>query len=397
MTNRADILVINTGSSSIKFAIFSDDLTEKLKGSAVEIGGASHFSIAGLEQAGTKQDVDLSDHRAALSHILNALTTRGIAPAHLRAAAHRIVHGGLHLTAPMALTQQALTEIAACSALAPLHNPHQLAAIRALSDLAPELPQYASFDTAFHATNSAVARRYAIPDTAETQGILRYGFHGISYASLCDALPRISGAALPARVLAFHLGNGASICAIRDGKSVATTMGYSPLEGLTMGTRAGTIDANAALKLAQDHGIARAHAILNTESGLLGLSGLTHDMRALIAEGASASAFAIEHFIYWAIRHAGSMIAAMGGVDAMVFTGGIGEHAAPVRSGIARGFGWLGAQIDDAANAAHRQQLHARGSGIGIWIVPAMEERQIARDALTLMGGQLHTGNPARN
>jgi acetate kinase len=378
---KRDILVINTGSSSIKFALFADDLTEKLQGSAIEIGGASRFSIAGK-----KQDIDLPDHRAAMAQILTALKSVGVTPAGLRAAAHRIVHGGTQLTAPVALTARTLDEIGACSPLAPLHNPHQLTAIRALANLAPDLPQYASFDTAFHATNSAVARRYAIPDTVETKGIIRYGFHGLSYASLCHALPTISGAALPARVLAFHLGNGASICAIRDGKSVATTMGYSPLEGLTMGTRVGTIDANAALKLAEDHGIARARAILNNESGLIGLSGTTSDMRALIAEGSKESAFAIEHFIYWAVRHAGSMIAAMGGVDAMVFTGGIGEHAAPVRSGIADGLAWLGADIDETANGVAQARVHTNASKIGIWIVPAMEERQIAIDALTLMG-----------
>ena len=383
MTKGGDILVINAGSSSIKFAVFGNDLTEKLQGSAIEIGGASRFSIAG-----TKQDVVLPDHRAAMAQILTALKSVGVTPAGLQAAAHRIVHGGPHLTAPVALTAETLDEIEACSPLAPLHNPHHLTAIRALASLAPELPQFASFDTAFHASNAEVARRYALPDTAETKGIRRYGFHGLSYASLCHALPRISGGALPGRVLALHLGNGASICAIRDGKSVATTMGYSPLEGLTMGTRVGTIDANAALKLAEDHGISRAREILNYESGLLGLSGATSDMRALLATGSRASEFAIEHFVYWAVRHSGSMIAAMGGLDAVVFTGGIGEHAAPVRSGIAGGLAWLGADIDMAANEEKRPRLHSDASRIGIWIVPAMEERQIASDALTLMGGQ---------
>ena len=229
-----------------------------------------------------------------------------------------------------------------CSALAPLHNPHNLAAITTLARLAPDLPQTATFDTAFHATNPEVAARYALPAQIEARGLRRYGFHGTSYASLVRHMPRLTGAALPKRLLAFHLGNGASICAIRDAQSVATTMGYSPLGGLTMGTRTGEIDGNAVLRLAEEDGIAATQHLLNKESGLRGLSGGLSDMRALLEADTPETRFAVEHFCYWAVRHAGSLIAAMEGVDAVAFTGGIGENAAPIRARIFEGLAWLG-------------------------------------------------------
>ncbi|MCB1376461.1 MAG: acetate/propionate family kinase, partial [Rhodobacteraceae bacterium] len=197
--------------------------------------------------------------------------TDGFPLSSFTAAAHRVVHGGLNLTAPVRLTPAIRAEIAACSPLAPLHNPHNLAAIDALAEIDPNLAQFASFDTSFHATNPEVATRYAIPRMEETKGIRRYGFHGLSYASLVHHLPLISGTPLPRRLLAFHLGNGASLCAIEDGKSIATTMGYSPIDGLTMGTRSGGIDANAVLRLVEDHGLEETRAILNFDSGLRGL------------------------------------------------------------------------------------------------------------------------------
>lgn len=374
------ILVLNAGSSSIKFAVFDDRLDESLSGIAAGIGGQSFVEIAGQ-----RRDLPLIDHRAALSAVLAALAENGIAIPSLRAAAHRVVHGGRKLTAPLRITPDVRNEIAACSPLAPLHNPHNLAAIDTLSELAPDLAQFASFDTSFHATNPEVATRYAIPRMAETKGIRRYGFHGLSYASLVRSLPGISGEKLPSRLLAFHLGNGASLCAIKNGRSIATTMGYSPLDGLTMGTRSGGIDANAVLRLVEDHGLERTKAILNHESGLLGLSGGKSDMRNLMLDNTADSDFAIEHFCYWSLRHAGSLIAAMEGLDAIAFTGGIGENAVAVRARILRGLEWLGARMDPDANHARRARLHAASSKVGIWVVPAREEEMIARDALALL------------
>jgi len=329
--------------------------------------------------------VPLPDHRAALSAILSALGDHGVSTSSLRAAAHRVVHGGQTLTKPMQVNADVLEEIRRCSPLAPLHNPNHLAAIEVLAELEPDMPQFVSFDTSFHATNPAVATRYAIPPAQADKGIRRYGFHGSSFASLVERLPAISGQALPRRLLAFHLGNGASICAIQDGTSVATTMGYSPLDGLTMGTRSGAIDANAVLRMVEEDGLARTRAILNTESGLAGLSGGISDMRALTLEPGPRAAFAIAHFCYWAQRHAGSLVAAMQGMDAVAFTGGIGENASHIRARICDGLGWLGLRLDSGANRSGATRLHAEDSQISAWIVPAEEERKIAADALRLM------------
>jgi len=342
-----------------------------LSGQAEGIGsGAVRLSIGGRTQ-----DAPLDNHRDALTAVLDALPAAGCPFRDLAAAAHRVVHGGRKLTAAVRVTDAVTAEIERCIPLAPLHNPHGLAAIRTLAEIAPDLPQYASFDTAFHATMPEVAARYALPAGAAALGIRRYGFHGLSYAALVEHLPRISGAPLPGRVLALHLGNGAAICAIHDGRSVATTMGYSPLSGLTMGTRPGDLDANAVLRLAREHGLDNTVRLLNHESGL----------RALLGDESPESGFAVEHFCYWACRHAGSLVAAMGGLDAVAFTGGIGEHAAPVGARIARGLGWLGLTLDEDANAEGRPRLHSGDSSIGAWIVPAQEERQIAAEARALM------------
>lgn len=377
----APVLVVNAGSSSIRFAVFDRDLRQRLAGIAEGIGGSG----ARLHVGGTRQRAALADHGQALAAILEALAAQGLPLTGFAAAAHRVVHGGQTLTEPVRILPETLQRIAACTPLAPLHNPHNLAAIETLAGLAPALPQFASFDTAFHATMPEVARRYALPETEATGEIRRYGFHGLSYSSVVDALPALSGAPLPRRLLALHLGNGASLCAIEGGRSVATTMGYSPLEGLTMGTRAGGIDANAVLRLVGEIGAERTGDLLNNESGLRGLSGGIPDMRALLADPAPAAQFAVAHFCYWAVRHAGAMIAAMGGLDAVAFSGGIGENAAPVRARILDGLGWLGLRPDAAANAAGGPRLHGRESRVGCWIVPAQEERVIAADALRLM------------
>lgn len=374
---RSLILILNAGSSSIKFSVFDRDLTERLHGLAEGIGGASRL-IIGEKTA----DIPFIDHRSALAAILGALQKAQISADALLAIGHRVVHGGRKLTAPMGITPEVRTEIADCTPLAPLHNPHSLAAIDTMAELAPGVPQFASFDTSFHATNPDVATRYAIPRMIETKGIRRYGFHGLSYAALVRRLPEMSGEKLPARVLAFHLGNGASLCAIRNGQSIATTMGYSPLDGLTMGTRSGGIDANAVLRLVEDNGLERTKAILNHESGLLGLSGGKSDMRKLMLDPSADSAFAIDHFCYWTLRHAGSLIAALEGLDAVAFTGGIGENATAIRARILRGLEWIGVRMNPDANEAHQMALHCKSSAVKIWVIPADEERQIAMDTL---------------
>jgi acetate kinase len=341
-------LVVNAGSSSLKLAAFDQALRQ-----------VAHVVVDGVQ-----------NHAEALAE---GIARAGVGVGDLTAAAHRVVHGGEAFQAACRVTEAVLEGVEACVPLAPLHNPANLLGIGAVAALAPGLPQYASFDTAFHATNPEVAVSYALPATERARGIRRYGFHGISYAALVRVL-RARGQ-LPRRLLGCHLGNGASLCAILDGQSVATTMGYSPLDGLTMGTRAGAIDGNAVLRLAELHGVEGAARILNRESGLLALGG-SNDMRHL-----EADSFAVAHFTYWALRHAGSMVAAMGGLDAVAFTGGIGENDARVRQGIADGLSYLGVVVDTATNRQNAARLHDPASSVAIWTVAAEEERQIALEA----------------
>lgn len=372
------ILVVNAGSSSVKAALFSAGETALLAVNVLEVGGAARIRIGSQEHS-----CAAPDHEAAIRLILEACEARGFPVARLSGAGHRIVHGGPALTQPVILDEATIGAIEACVPIAPLHNPHNLAAIRAMRRRAPDVPQVAVFDTAFHATNPEVALRYAIPASEAARGLRRYGFHGISYASLTVRLPMFLGGSLPARLLAFHLGNGASLCAIREGRSVASSMGYSPLDGLTMGTRSGQIDGNAVLRLAAEHGIEGAARILNHESGLLALGGAS-DMRELHAADTPEARFAIAHFCYWAVRHAGSAIAAMGGLDAIAFTGGIGENDPEVRAHICAGLGFLGVTLDAAANAANAPRIDAGGL-VPVVIVPAAEEAWIAAETRRLI------------
>ena len=355
------VLVVNAGSSSIKTAVFDGGLDEVLRIEASGIGQSGMLRVAG--KAPLPQD--LHDHQTALEAILVALQQAGIATGELAAAAHRVVHGGPDLAQTTEITAAVRSAIAAAQPLAPLHNPHHLGAIDALTRLAPSLPQFAAFDTGFHRTNPNVARRYALPDRSETADLRRYGFHGISYESLVQNFRQITGAALPPRLLALHLGNGASLCAIREGRSVATTMGFSPLGGLTMGTRAGAIDAGAVLHLVRVLGLEDAEHLLTHESGLRGLSGLSADMRTLAEADSDAARFAREHFCYWITRQSGSMIAAMGGIDGIAFTGGIGENDQEIRDKVLANLRWAG--------------------NIPFWVIPAAEEKHIARQALALL------------
>lgn len=377
------LLVVNAGSSSIKLAVFAQDLTEVLTGSVSEIGGAGRLRMGHAEAA-----VQAKTHAEALTLAFAAMEQQGIPLSQIKAAAHRVVHGGEALVQARRIDEAVLAGIEACVPLAPLHNPANLTAIKALARLAPDLAQYASFDTAFHATNPEVAVTYALPDEHRAKGYRRYGFHGLSYASMVRKLQEMRGGNLPRRLLALHLGNGASLCAIREGQSVATTMGYSPLDGLTMGTRCGAVDGTVVLALARDHGVDGASRILNRESGLLGLGGAS-DMRSLHAARTPEARLAIDHFCYWATRHAGSMIAAMGGLDAIAFTGGIGENDHIVRARILDGLAWTGAAYDAPANRQGAAVLHETHSNVAIWTVRAEEERQIAFEAISLgAGGQ---------
>jgi len=349
------ILVLNAGSSSLKIEVFDEGLGSFLSGRVTNLGTTGELRLGGRINA-----VETRDHADALQLMLSALTEAGYPLSAFAAAAHRVVHGGTILTQPARLTPTAIAAIESVVPLAPLHNPNNLAGIYALQRLAPDLPQYCSFGTAFHATNPEVATRYAIPQTHHDAGIRRYGFHGLSYANMVADFAD----ALPQHLLAFHLGNGASLCAIFNGKSIATSMGYSPLSGLTMGTRSGDIDGAAVLRISKSLGEDETDRMLNKNSGLQALAG-DNNMKTLLERQDDAAKFAVEHFCYWAARHAGSAIVAMGGLDAVAFTGGIGENATHIQTRI--------------------MQLLACFGDVPVHVVIADEEKQIARDALALI------------
>ncbi|WP_172297022.1 acetate/propionate family kinase [Pseudoruegeria sp. HB172150] len=349
------LLVVNTGSSSIKTAVFREDLSEAIAGRITGIGTSTG---AELKLGDTRHAVYAPDHHAAFAALFAALQNAGIDD--IVAAGHRIVHGGTAATAPARLTDEVIGIIEANIPLAPLHNPPGLAGIRAMAAARPDLPQYASFDTAFHAGQDPLITSYAIPAQYRDAGIRRYGFHGLSYAGMVAQF----GDALPERLLAMHLGAGVSLCAIRNGQSCATTMGYSPLSGPTMATRSGDIDGMAVLRMARELGIDEAERVLNKESGLRALGGHA-DMQALMAEGTEEAKFAIAHFVTSIARQAGGLISVMGGVDAVAYTGGIGENSAEIRQMIMDKLAWLGA--------------------LEVHIIPAEEEKQIARDAYAVI------------
>lgn len=354
------LLVLNTGSSSIKLAVFGPDLSEVLRGDIAGLGGGDN--AAELTLGGATHEIAAETHREGLAALFKALPGAGLDKAALTGAAHRVVHGGDRLTAPVRIDAPTIATIRAMVPLAPLHNPPALAGIEAMAELLPDLPQFASFDTAFHASQPELATAYALPAEWRAKGIRRYGFHGLSYAGMVHQF----GADIPERLLAMHLGAGVSLAAIKGGQSLATTMGYSPLSGPTMATRTGDIDGMAVLRMAEEVGVDEAGRILNKESGLMGLSGQTPDMRALLASDRAEDAFAVDHFVWTVVREAGALIAAMGGVDAVAFTGGIGENSAEVRGRIMERLSWLG--------------------DLPMHIVEAQEELQIARDAYGQMG-----------
>ncbi len=379
------VLVLNAGSSSLKFAVF-EGLKRTWHGQAEGIGSRPRFSIG--EGAGAAIELPAeTGHAAALDRILASLGKRGIRLEHLAACGHRIVHGGTRYTAPTRIAPDNLSELQALRALAPLHNGYGLDAISALRAVSPGPPQIACFDTAFHTTVPEVASRYAIPEHLHAAGYRRFGFHGLNFEHVTRVAAELAGGAPPPRLLIFHLGNGCSLCAVKDGRSVATTMGYSTLDGLVMGTRCGAIDPGVLIALQRDRGMSleELEALLYRQSGVLGVSGHASDMRELMRVDDAASRFAIDHFCYWAARHAGSLAVALGGVDAVAFTGGIGSSSAVVRHKIVAHLQWLGLELDEERNRGHDVSLAGDGSRAVIWSIEANEELAIARHVHEIM------------
>jgi acetate kinase len=389
MNNR--ILVLNSGSSSIKFALFdaTAPVNAALKGAITGLGGLPSLSAhdsSGTALAG-QLPVAALNHESALAWLLGWL--RGHLDGQLIGAGHRVVHGGEHFAEPVLIDAGIYTALERLVPLAPLHQPHNLAAISALTALQPALPQVACFDTAFHRTQDTLAQQYALPRDLTASGIKHYGFHGLSYEYIAGVLPQHLGTRADGRVIVAHLGNGASLCALRNRKSIATTMGFTTLDGLMMGTRSGAIDPGVLLYLMREKAMSptQIEDLLYRRSGLLGVSGISSDMRELLASTAPPAKEAIDLFCYRAAREIGSLVAALDGMDALVFTAGIGERSFEIRARICERLAWLGVTIDDAANitnvtsSAHRSGIHDANSRVAVCVIPADEETIIARHA----------------
>ncbi|MFP4126184.1 MAG: acetate/propionate family kinase [Alphaproteobacteria bacterium] len=385
------ILTLNAGSSSIKFALYGlegEEPEEQAHGQIEGLGTRPRFTArtpAG-EVVAERELAGGADHDAALAGLLRWLEER-FAGVVVEAVGHRVVHGGPVYSKPIRLDDDALATLAGFNALAPLHQPHNLAGIHAARAAFPEATQVACFDTAFHRGHPWVNDVYALPRRYYDEGVRRYGFHGLSYAYIVHRLREIAPELVQGRLVVAHLGNGASLCAIKAGRPIASTLGFSALDGLPMGTRCGDLDPGVVLYLLQSKGMdaAAIETLLYKESGLKGLSGISNDMRALEASDAPAAKAAIDYFVYRLKRELGAMAAAIGGLDGLVFTGGIGENSELVRRRVCADLGFLGLAVDDAKNAAHAADIAAAGATCRIMVVPTNEEAMIARETVALL------------
>ena len=377
------IAVINAGSSSIKFALYAPGSSGELlfRGQVEKIGTAPRLSVkdpVGAQLAERAWPAAELRHREATEVILKTAIEM-LDGRKVSGIGHRVVHGGTAYRAPVRLDVGVVEELARLGPLAPLHQPHNLAPIRAIAVAAPDIPQVACFDTAFHQAQPEIAQLYAIPRELTECGIRRYGFHGLSYEFISQRLFAIAPRLAAAKVIVAHLGNGASLCALKAGRSHATTMGFTAVEGLMMGTRCGSIDPGVLIYLMDEHGMdARAlEDLIYKKSGLLGVSGISSDMRELRSSTEPAAALAIELFAYRIIREIGSLAAALGGIDGIVFTGGIGENDAALRHQVLAGCTWLGlASVRDAGTG--ERKITGDAPGVEVWVIPTDEERMIA-------------------
>ena len=387
------ILTINAGSSSIKFALF--ELNGGLNAKPVvsgQIDGIGADAKLVAKTADGKHELPLAldgeqeaQHQASLG-VLLAWLRENYHDWSLAAVGHRVVHGGELFSAPMVVDRDSVRQLAQFIPLAPLHQPHNLNGIKAIVAVAPDVPQVACFDTAFHRSNPPVAQAFAIPRALSAEGVKRYGFHGLSYEYIARVLPEHSARA-EGRVIVAHLGNGSSMCGMVGRRSIASTMGFTAIDGLMMGTRTGAIDPGVLLYLIDEKGMGSAELtrLLYKESGLLGVSGISQDMRTLLASDQPEAAEAIDLYCYRIVREIGSLATAIGGLDALVFTGGIGEHAAEIRHRVCESLGWLGAELDGTANSADAIRISTAASKLDLLVLPTNEEWMIAHHAQTLL------------
>jgi acetate kinase len=388
------ILVLNAGSSSLKFTLFvagdGGGLAAKLSGNLEELYGRARFrarDAAGAVAGRHEWSEDAPpEHQGALEFLFEWLRSAA-GGTRLSAVGHRVVHGGADYVAPVRVDGTVLTRLEAFVPLAPLHQPHNLTPIRIIAERRPGLPQVAAFDTAFHRTAPALAQAFALPPSITGRGVRRYGFHGLSYEYIATMLAQTDPRAAAGKAVVLHLGNGASMCAMEAGKSIATTMGFTAVDGLPMGTRSGSLDPGVILFLMQSLGMdaGAIEGLLYHESGLLGVSGVSSDMRELLASAEPRAKFAVDLFVYRIGRELGSLASALGGLDAIVFTAGIGERAVAIREGVCRQGAWLGVELDAAANARHGPRISTPSSRVAAWVIPTNEELMIARHTLALI------------
>jgi len=387
------ILVVNAGSSSVKFQVFSIEgegkLRRLIKGQMDGIGSRPRLRASGADGD------PLADRAYPIEAVPDVPAAMGIAGGWLRdelrinpmAVGHRVVHGGPDYDRPVQIDHGVVARLERFVALAPLHQPHNLAPIRSLLANFPALPQVACFDTAFHRTHDAVADYYAIPYQLHAEGVRRYGFHGLSYEYVAKTLPQVAPEIAKGRVIVAHLGSGASMCALKGGRSIESTMGFTALDGLPMGTRPGQIDPGVVLYLLSEKGMSASNAqnFLYRDCGLKGLSGISNDMRELEASEDPKAKLAVEYFVYRVGLNAGMLAAALQGLDAFVFTAGIGENSVRIRARIADQLGWLGVTLDEAENSRHARLISRSGSRIPVYVIPTDEELMIAQHTLSLL------------
>ena len=390
---REPILVLNAGSSSLKFSVFETtadrSLAVAVHGQVESIGSAAaRLTVADAKaRMLADQPVAGGNHDAAIGAIQHWFAEHVRSHSGFDGVGHRIVHGGERYLQPLLIDDAVLAGLEQLVPLAPLHQPHQIAAVRAIRSLSSDVPQVACFDTAFHATQLPLVRQFALPREISAKGIRRYGFHGLSYEFIVSALPRVAPECVDSRIVVAHLGNGASMCAIHRGCSVATTMGFSALDGVPMGTRCGALDPGVMLYLMQHEQMTprQIEQLLYERSGLLGVSGISSDMRTLLASTAKEAAEAVDLFVYRIGRELGSLVAALGGLDALIFTGGIGEHAHQIRARVCQQAAWLGVDLHTAANERGGPRISEQHSRVSAWVIPTDENLMVARHTRRLL------------
>jgi acetate kinase len=388
------VLVLNAGSSSLKFQVFALQgraLTMQLRGQIEGIPRTPRFVVrdAGGQQLVSRElgEGEGRDHAACLVFLASWLRRESSTGLRLAAVGHRVSHGGPDYTQPVLVDAAVVERLERYTPLAPLHQPFNLAPMRRLLEVAPEIPQVACFDTSFHTTQPQVAKLFGLPKRFYDEGVLRYGFHGLSYEHIARKLPEVAPEFARGRVVVAHLGSGASMCALSDLKSVATTFGFTALEGLPMGTRSGALDPGVIIYLARERGmsIGDIETMLYKQSGLLGISSVSNDVRALLASDEPDARLALDYFVYRVSRELGSLTAALGGLDAFVFTAGIGENSPELRARVLRSAAWLGVSFDERANASGATIISSRESRVVVCVIPTNEELTIAEHTLGLI------------